>query len=275
MLNLSVQKFEDFLKSINCECAKKKDAGDANVLKTVINFSVVVFEEKVISVVIPTIDEEASIGKVVERLKQSLREAGEEFEIIVVDTNSRDRTREIAASLGCRVIVEPERGYGRAYKTGFAHAKGDIIVTLDADASYPPEAIPELLSVFRKENLDFLTADRFSLMSRDVMNTTHRLGNWILNLATLMLFNVKINDSQSGMWILRKDRLPELDMKSNGFPFSEEIKIKAAKRLRFKEVPIRYTTRLGEKKLNTWKDGWNNLKFLVKLRMSRELRTGK
>ena len=255
--------------------ARKKDAGDANVLKTVINFSVVVFEEKVISVVIPTIDEEASIGKVVERLKQSLREAGEEFEIIVVDTNSRDRTREIAASLGCRVIVEPERGYGRAYKTGFAHAKGDIIVTLDADASYPPEAIPELLSVFRKENLDFLTADRFSLMSRDVMNTTHRLGNWILNLATLMLFNVKINDSQSGMWILRKDRLPELDMKSNGFPFSEEIKIKAAKRLRFKEVPIRYTTRLGEKKLNTWKDGWNNLKFLVKLRMSRELRTGK
>ncbi|MEM3851680.1 MAG: glycosyltransferase family 2 protein [Methanomassiliicoccales archaeon] len=224
-----------------------------------------------LSIIIPTINEERSIGAVVDRIKKAMLPVGEEYEIIVVDTNSKDKTVEIAKEAGCRVISEPERGYGRAYMTGFREAKGDTIVTLDADASYPPEAIPELLAMFKKEGLDFLTADRFTKMDRGAMDTTHKLGNWILNLTTRMLFNVKIMDSQSGMWVLRRDIVPALNMKSNGFPFSEEIKIKAAKHFAFKEVPVSYSLRTGEKKLNTWKDGWNNLKFLIRLRMSREI----
>lgn len=221
-----------------------------------------------ISIIIPTVNEEASIGSVLDRIRETMSQSGEDFEIIIVDTNSRDRTREIARSKGCRVIEEPEKGYGRAYKTGFRESRGDTIVTLDADATYPPEAIPELLRIFRNENLDFITADRFSLIGPGIMSTTHRLGNWILNAATRLLFNVKIRDSQSGMWVLKRGIISKLDMRSNGFPFSEEIKIKAAKRVAFREIPIKYSARLGEKKLNTWKDGWNNLKFLVKLRMS-------
>ncbi len=222
-----------------------------------------------ITVVIPTINEEESIGQVIDRLVKTLISIGEEYEIVVVDTNSKDRTVEIAGSRGCRIVEEKRRGYGRAYKTGFAASNGDVIIAMDADASYPPEAITRLLHIFREGDLDFLTANRFDSMDRRAMNRTHRLGNWILNVATRLLFRVTIADSQSGMWIMKKASYGGLNITSNGFPFSEEIKIEAARKLKFREVPIEFTERKGEKKLSTWKDGWNNLKFLLKLRFSR------
>lgn len=222
-----------------------------------------------ISVIIPTMNEEKSIGSVIDRIRASLDPITRDYEILIVDTNSRDRTTQIAAERGCRVVKEPERGYGRAYKTGFKAARGDVVITLDADASYPPEAIPLLIHTFNEEQLDFITANRFGQMRRDAMSRTHRFGNWILNVATRVLFGVTLSDSQSGMWILRKSLFDELNVRSNGFPFSEEIKIKAAKSVRFKEMPIEFSLRQGEKKLRTWKDGWNNLKFLVKLRFTR------
>ena len=117
----------------------------------------------VISVIIPTINEEKSIGPVVDRIRANLDSVTSDYEIIIVDTNSRDRTTEIAQQKGCRVVREPERGYGRAYKTGFGAAAGETIITMDADASYPPEAIPFLLGIFNREQLDFITANRFGL----------------------------------------------------------------------------------------------------------------
>ncbi len=222
-----------------------------------------------ISVIIPTINEEKSIGSVIDRIRESMGPLRTDYEILVVDTNSRDRTIDIVEEKGCRVVREPERGYGRAYKTGFSKARGETIITLDADASYPPEAIPFLLRTFNDENLDFLTANRFGQMRHNAMSRTHRFGNWILNTATRVLFGVPLLDSQSGMWILKKSVFEKLNVRSNGFPFSEEIKIKAAKTVNFKEIPIEFSLRQGEKKLRTWKDGWNNLKFLVKLRFSR------
>lgn len=222
-----------------------------------------------ISVIIPTINEEKSIGSVLERIRASLDPVTTDYEIIIVDTNSRDRTTDIALEHGCRVVREPERGYGKAYKTGFAAARGDVVITLDADASYPPEAIPALLKKFNDEQLDFVTANRFGLMRQGAMNTTHRVGNWILNVSTRVLFGVRLKDSQSGMWVLKKSVFDTLNVRSNGFPFSEEIKIKAAKRVRFREIPVEFGLRQGQKKLRTWKDGWNNLKFLVKLRFTR------
>ncbi len=223
----------------------------------------------VISIVIPTINEEESIGHVIDRIVSTMGSNGLDYEIIVVDTNSRDRTVEIARSRGCSVLEEKRRGYGRAYKTGFSASRGDVIIAIDADASYPPEAIPQLLRQFNESGLDFLTANRFDSMGRGAMSRTHKFGNWILNITTRILFRVKITDSQSGMWIMKRGAYESLNVTSNGFPFSEEIKIKAARRLRFMEVPIEFMERKGEKKLSTWRDGWNNLKFLLKLRFSR------
>ena len=216
-----------------------------------------------VSIIIPTMNEEKSIGETLDRIPRDFAS----LDIMIVDTNSKDKTREIAVSKGARVVDEPRRGYGRAYKTGFAEAKGDILVTLDGDTTYPPEDIPRLVEMLEEENLDFITTDRLSNMEEGAMNLTHRFGNRVLALTTNLLFRMKIKDSQSGMWIFRKSILESLDLTSDGMPLSEEIKIEAWKKgHRCKEVPIVYSPRIGEVKLNTWKDGLRNLFFLKKKR---------
>ncbi len=216
-----------------------------------------------VSVIIPTLNEEESIGHVLDKIP---RDSKYQWEIIIVDGDSKDRTREIAREKGAMVIVEKRRGYGRAYKTGFAAATGDIIVTLDGDDTYPAERIPELVDYLLSHNLDFLSCERFSLMREGAMSVTHKVGNKILTLTTRILFGIKIKDSQSGMWVFRREILKDLNVTSDGMPFSEEIKIEAWKKFRAAEIPIEYRERKGEVKLNTWKDGLRNLVFLFKKR---------
>jgi glycosyltransferase involved in cell wall biosynthesis len=215
-------------------------------------------------------NEEASIGQVLEDAAKALSAAGLQFDMNIVDTNSKDRTREIALAKGARVIEEPLRGYGRAYKTGFEKADGEIIATLDADCTYPAEDIPKLVKMLQDEELDFITTNRFAQMEEGAMSTKHKIGNGMLNLTTRFLFNVRIKDSQSGMWVFRRERLQMLDLTSDGMPLSEELKIEAFKKLKAKEVGIVYRPRVGEVKLSSWKDGWKNMKFLWKKRFSKQ-----
>ncbi len=219
-----------------------------------------------VSVIIPTLNEEESIGHVLDKIPKDPKY---EWEIIVVDGDSQDRTREIATEKGAKVIVEKRRGYGRAYKTGFAAATGDIIVTLDGDDTYPAEKIAELVDYLLSNNLDFISCERFSKMKKGAMSLTHKIGNKVLTITTCLLFGVKIKDSQSGMWVFRREILKDLNVTSDGMPFSEEIKIEAWKKFRCNEVPIEYRERKGEVKLNTWKDGFRNLLFLFKKRFKR------
>ncbi len=219
-----------------------------------------------VSIVIPTMNEEQSIGKVLDQIHEVMRPSGIEYDVAIVDTNSKDRTREVAASKGATVIDEPRRGYGRAYKTGFEKAKGDVIATLDADCTYPAEEIPGLVAMLDKDQLDFITTNRLANMEEGAMSFKHKVGNTILNVTTRVLFRVKIKDSQSGMWVFRKEAYRRLDVQDDGMPLSEEIKIEAFRKLRAKEVPITYRRRVGEVKLSSWKDGWKNLKFLWRKR---------
>ena len=163
-------------------------------------------------------------------------------------------------------MEEPRRGYGRAYKSGFEAAKGEIIATLDADCTYPAEDIPSLCDLLLKEGLDFITTNRFASMEEGAMSGMHRFGNKLLTTTSRILFKVKFKDSQSGMWVIRKSILTELDIRDDGMPFSEEIKIEAFSKVHSKEVPIVYRKRVGEVKLSSWKDGWKNFKFLWKKR---------
>ena len=214
-----------------------------------------------VSVIIPTMNEEKSIGEVLDAVNIALK--GADYEVLVVDTNSKDRTREIAAEKGAMVIDEPRRGYGRAYKTGFEKATGDYIVTLDADCTYPAEAIPDLIKTLEDEGLDFISCERMSRMEKGAMTAGHRLGNWVLRLVMNLLFRMRFKDSQTGMWVFRRSILPSLNLTSDGMALSEEIKIEAHTRgFRVKEVPIVYRPRKGEVKLNSWRDGTANLKFL-------------
>ncbi|MFO7619405.1 MAG: glycosyltransferase family 2 protein [Thermoplasmata archaeon] len=221
----------------------------------------------IVSVIIPTMNEEEAIGKVMDEVNAALKEM--QFEVLVVDTDSKDRTREIAASKGARVIPEPRRGYGRAYKTGFAQAKGKYIATLDADCTYPAGDIPKFVNILEKEDVDFISGDRLSELEKGVMNGKHRLGNWGLKVAMNVLFSMKSADSQTGMWVFRRSILPKLNLVSDKMALSEEIKIEAFRKCRYREIPIRYTPRVGEVKLNTWRDGKDNLMFLFSKRMGK------
>jgi glycosyltransferase involved in cell wall biosynthesis len=188
----------------------------------------------------------------------------------VVDNGSEDRSSEVAHAFGAAVIREPVRGYGRAYKRGFVQASGDIIITLDGDHSYPPDSISYLLEAFLHLRLDFLSASRFPVQDPDAMSFKHRIGNLILSLAMSVLYFRWVKDSQSGMWVFRRSILKDFKLEADGMAFSEEIKIEALKhpRVRFAEISILYTSRLGEIKLNPWRDGFYNLFFLLKKRFS-------
>ncbi len=219
-----------------------------------------------VSIVIPTLNEEDSIGHVLDKIPRTDKY---NWEIIVVDGDSKDRTREIAEEKGAKVIVEKRKGYGRAYKTGFQHATGDIIVTLDGDDTYPAEKIPELVDYLLENDYDFISCERFSKMKEGAMGITHKVGNMILTFVTRLLFGVKIKDSQSGMWIFKRTILNDLDVKSDGMPFSEEIKVEAWRKFKCAEIPIEYRERKGEVKLNTWEDGLKNLIYLFKKKLGK------
>jgi dolichol-phosphate hexosyltransferase len=218
-----------------------------------------------ITVVIPCLNEEQGIEGVLRAMPDFVDET------IVVDNNSSDRTSDVAASLGAKVIREDVRGYGRSYKRGFAVATGDLIVTLDGDHSYPVDAISYLLEAFLHLNIDFLNASRFPVRDERAMSFKNKFGNLVLSLAMTLLFFRWVRDSQSGMWVFRRSILKEMKLESDGMSFSEEIKIEAllSRNIRFGEISIQYSSRLGETKLNAWRDGFQNLVFLAKKRFFR------
>lgn len=224
-----------------------------------------------ISIVIPALNERDGITRTIQAIpKAELENLGYEVQILVVDNGSSDDTGNLAKKAGADVVFEPRRGYGRAFKTGFEYAKGDIVVTADADATYPLEGIPKLVRILEEEELDFLTTDRFSLMEKGVMSSRNILGNKILSLTMRVLFGLGIKDSQSGMWVFRRSILPNLKLKSNT-PLSQELKIEACHfaGCRWKEVPIEYRPRLGKVKLGGWKVGFGNLLDLIRKRIIR------
>jgi dolichol-phosphate hexosyltransferase len=223
-----------------------------------------VYKDRRITVVIPCLNEEKGIVEVLMRMPSFVDE------VIVVDNNSTDRTAEMARSHGARVIHERVRGYGRAYKTGLIQSNGDIIVTLDGDHSYPPDAISYLLEVFRHSHVRFLSASRFPLKNKEAMSVKHWLGNKILSLALSVLYFRWVRDSQSGMWVFERSCLDEMHLVSDAMSFSEEIKIEAITRRRigFREIYIDYSNRMGEIKLQPWRDGLRNLMFLARKRFT-------
>jgi glycosyltransferase involved in cell wall biosynthesis len=217
-----------------------------------------------VTVIIPTLNEEESIGQTLDEIPKDFAD----LEIMIVDGLSKDRTVEIAREKGARVVMEKRKGYGRAYKTGFKEAKGEFIATLDGDTTYPAYDIPRIFKMLQDKDLDFITCDRLSTLKKEAMNKKHRFGNWLLAKTTNILFNMHIKDSQSGMWVFKKELLKKIKLTSDGMPLSEEIKIETFKNKGIKalEVPVEYRIRIGDIKLDTWGDGIGNWKFLWRKR---------
>ena len=132
-----------------------------------------------VTVVIPTRNEEAAIVDTI----RSVPNDGwcEKLDFLIIDGNSTDRTRELAEGEGASVYLEPRKGYGRAYKTGFAMAPGDVIVTMDADCTYPGEEVPDLVRKLMQDDLQWISCDRLRRAEEGAMPGLHGFGNWVLS----------------------------------------------------------------------------------------------
>jgi len=219
---------------------------------------------KKLSIIIPTLNEEETIGKLLSSIpSDELRNMGYDIECLVVDGGSTDNTVQVAKKHGARVIIVRRRGYGLAYLIGFRYARGDIIVTLDADLTYPPRFIPPILKILERYDLDFINTNRFKRFEKSAFSPVKLVGNKLLNFVTFLLFRLNINDTQSGMWCFRKSILDSLSLNSIGMEFSTEIKIEAFRKTRARELPIFYRKRKkGSSKIRIIKDGVQILLFL-------------
>ncbi|MGB0651851.1 MAG: glycosyltransferase family 2 protein [Thermoplasmatota archaeon] len=226
-----------------------------------------------VSVVIPTLNEETGIGPTLDAIdRQAFAAMGLELEMLVIDGDSQDRTAQEAQARGARVVVEPRRGYGRAYKRGFAEATGDIIVTGDADGTYPFDTVHQQVRLLLDEGLDFATCDRYADLADGAMSGLHKLGNGVLSLTTRLLFWLKLRDSQSGMWVIRRSTLEALDIEAlpEGMAFSQALKVEALRHrdLAAREVPGSLRPRIGDAVIESWSDGLGNLWALWRRRFT-------
>jgi glycosyltransferase involved in cell wall biosynthesis len=227
-----------------------------------------------LSVVVPAYNERQNIESTVRSIPRAeLEAAGFGVEVLVVDNGSTDGTGELARAMGARVIVQPVRGYGNAYKAGIENSTGDIIATGDADLTYPFGILPEALSIMRAKQLDFLSTNRLESVTPESMSSSHLMGNLVLSAMARAMFRVPFRDSQSGMWIFNRSVWQSLRVRSGGMAFSQEIKLEAHRRgFRCAELPITYAPRGGEAKLRTLRDGMKVGSHLLLHRLRRSSR---
>ena len=216
--------------------------------------------KKEISVILPCLNEERTVGLCVEKAKKAFKQNKINGEVIVVDNNSADNSSEIAEKAGAIIIKERRRGYGSAYLAGIEKAQGEIIVFADADDTYDLMEMPLLLKEMK--NADMVIGKRN--IQKGAMPWLHQyIGNPILSFILRKFFNVKISDTHCGFRAIRKNALKKLNLQSTGMEFASEMIIKASKAgLRMKEIPITYNPRVGESKLSSFSDGWRHLRFM-------------
>ncbi len=218
-----------------------------------------------ISVVIPCLNEEEAVGRVVEQALEGIRRSGRTGEVVVVDNASTDRSAEVATEHGARVITEKRRGYGSAYLAGLREARGEFIVMGDADETYPLQELGPFVDKLEAGD-DLVIGSRFEgTIHGDAMPFLNRfVGNPILTGMLNVLFGVKVSDAHCGMRAIRKDALPALELHSTGMEFASEMVFKAYRRgLTVSEIPIDYYPRVGESKLNRFGDAWRHVRFML------------
>ena len=218
-----------------------------------------------VTVLYPCLNEEKAIGDSVDGALKALAAAGLHGEVLVVDNASTDRSAEIAREKGARVILESRRGYGSAYLKGLAEARGDYIVMLDADGTYPVEMVGEFVEHLR-QGAHFVCGNRFTgKMDDDAMPFVNRyVGNPVLSSLTRLLFNVRLKDIHCGMRAVRRAALPQLQLQTLGMEFATEMIVKALDAdLKVVETGIPYRARIGVSKLVSLRDGWRHVEYML------------
>ena len=200
-----------------------------------------------IAVIIPALNEEASIGRAVDAIPNDLA-----ADIIVVDNGSTDRTAEIAASHGAKVVAEPRRGYGAACLAGVRALPEDIqiVAFMDADLSDNPALLGTLVDPIVRGNVDFVIGSRM-LGDREpgALPLHSRFGNRLAGLILTHLYGQPTTDL-GPFRALKRVTLERLQMHDRGFGWTMEMQAKAARlRARTAEIPVPYRRRVGRSKI--------------------------
>jgi len=220
---------------------------------------------KKVSVILPCLNEEQSIGICIEKIKDTFSKNDISGEIIVVDNGSTDKSEEISLGLGAKVVHQPVKGYGAAYLKGLETAQNEYIFMGDADDTYDFYDIPLLLKEL-EDGSDMVMGSRFKgKILKGAMSFSHRyIGNPILSGFLNLFFNSKISDCHSGFRGIKKKILPELKLKTTGMEFASEMIVAALRaKIKITEVPIVYHPRKGESKLEGITDAWRHMRFLL------------
>ena len=222
-----------------------------------------------ISLVIPCRNESGHIAKIIRTIPDAIEQ------IVLVNNNSTDETLSALSNIAktdkrVLVIDEPREqggiGYGYAHMAGLKAAFGDYIVCLDGDGSYPIESIAGALDKARLSKSDVLSCSRYPIKKGSSFNIVAMMGAYLFSLVIVVLFNRWINDSLSGMWVIKRSSLERLNLTSGDWNFSLEIKLKAIldSDLKFEEYPLMQQRRYGKSKQDYIKTGFNHLAWLVR-----------
>lgn len=222
-----------------------------------------------ISVVIPCLDEESTVGTCARKALAAIGEMGAAGEVVVADNGSRDRSVQAAEAAGARVVREDRKGYGSALLAGFAAAKGRYVVMGDADDTYDFSGIAAFIAPLR-QGADLVIGDRLGgRIQPGAMPWHHRfVGVPILSFVLNRLFGARIRDAHCGMRSITREALGRLRLQTTGMEFASEMLIRAAKAdLRIVQIPITLHRggRPGRPHLRSFRDGWRHLKMMFML----------
>jgi glycosyltransferase involved in cell wall biosynthesis len=220
-----------------------------------------------LSVVIPCLNEAATIGVCVEKARASFDRLGIAGEVVVADNGSTDGSQEIAVRCGARVVPVPEKGYGNALAAGIEAAAGELVIMGDADDSYDFSELDGFVDGLRG-GADLVLGNRFEGGIRPgAMPFLHRrLGNPVLTAISRRLFSSPAGDIYCGLRGFRRTAILDLDLRSGGMEFAIEMVVKSSLHgLRIEEVPTTLSPdgRDRAPHLRTWRDGWRSLRFLL------------
>lgn len=231
------------------------------MFSTALDWKANVKDQPILSIVIPAYNEEKSIGRVLCRIKKSLDSHLTNYEVIVVNDGSTDMTGKIASDLGAKVIYQQNKGYGSALKTGLLQAKGQYLCFLDADNTYPPEVILTMLK--HAENFSLVVGSRFTL-SRNGMPLSRKVGNLIFASLVSFITVKKTTDVWSGLRIFDRKLLWVVEELPEDLTFTPIMTLKCIfYGFSYTEIVIPYAERVGQSKLNMFKDGSRFLKVFL------------
>jgi glycosyltransferase involved in cell wall biosynthesis len=220
-----------------------------------------------VSVVIPCLDEADGIAACVSRARETLGAAGLDGEVIVVDNGSSDDSAVRAMAAGADIVSEPLRGYGRAYRRGFAAARGRYVVMGDADGSYDFGDLVRFVDAL-EDGAGFVIGTRLrGHIHPGAMSWLHRyVGNPVLNGLLNARYGAGVSDSHCGLRAFRRGDLERLALRSDGMELASEQVIRAVELgLDIRELPIDYRVRVGESKLSPVADGLRHLRLIAGL----------